>query len=222
MKRNMIESPTDLQEALPQRQPVRKRAIGIDLGTNCGLSIFDFTPTNPGYTDLHVILGQMDLSLADYDAGPLRHVRLMQYLEVLQPNFVAFEDVKFTASKDMFKGPPNIGAILARVSRPTEFLGGLKMTVGLWCELHGVPASGYGINVIKKFATMKGNANKMDVIRACNARFQTDFPDDEDVCLREGIDNIADAAFVGLLGLSEYSDAIKYAELYGIKPESAG
>jgi hypothetical protein len=144
----------------------------------------------------------------------------MQFLEVLRPNFVAFEEVKYTASADQFKGsgPPNINAILARVSRPTEFLGSLKNTLSLWCEQNQVACQGYGIGVIKKFATMKGNASKMDMIRACNERFNTDFPNNEDECLKEGIDNIADAAFVGLLGLSEHSDALKYAEHYGIQP----
>lgn len=216
MKRSMVADPQEIRRQLRDKSG-RQRLLGLDLGTNCGVAIYDFTPlpSPPGFSDVLTVLGQWDLSIGSYDSGPIRHVRLLQFLEETQPDAVFYELVKFTPPVSMLeKVGRNISAIVALANSGSEFLGALKTTVTTWAEINKVPAEGVTIQDIKKLATGKGNANKMDVIRALNARLGTDFATDgelaEKACLDAGIDNIADAAFAGLFGLYNYADGLKY------------
>jgi Holliday junction resolvasome RuvABC endonuclease subunit len=96
----------------------------------------------------------------------------------------------------------NAGAILARVSTASEFLGALKATVCTWCEEYDVPCVGFGIGTIKKRATGRGNANKEAMIEACNKLFGACF--ETEGYEMSGVDNIADASFVCLLAQEQY------------------
>ena len=180
-----------------------KRIIGLDLGTNCGVAFVDITYPRVVKYGPFMILGQWDLSVGPYDTGPLRHIRLKHFLSILQPDLIMFEDVKFTGGKDRHKPGGSIQAIVARVATSIEFIGGLKVTVTTWAEEHGIPAQGEGISAIKKYATGKGRANKVDMINACNKRFGTTF--DPETYVEEGTDNMADAAFVCAMGVDFYS-----------------
>lgn len=174
------------------------RVVGLDLGTNCGITVADV------YKDKRIImwLGQLDLSIGTYDSGVLRHLRLKQFLKIVAPDFICFEDVKYTPAKEQLAGKFNIQAIVARVAHPSEFLGGLKTTVITWAEENNVPYKGEAIGSIKKFATGKGNSGKEEMIKACNDKYGTDF--DIDTYKDTGADNIADSAHVCAMGIKQF------------------
>ena len=195
---------TDPEQYEPIAKRSCKRIIGLDLGTNCGIAFVDVHKS--GHLNDVMILGQWDLSVGPYDTGPLRHIRLKQFLAILQPDLIMFEDVKFSGGKDRHKPGASIQAIVARVATSIEFIGGLKVTVTTWAEERGVPAHGVGISQIKKFATGSGRANKIDMINACNERFGTNF--NPETYVEEGTDNMADAAFVCAMGIDLYSKGL--------------
>src|SRR6516162_6246724 len=124
-------------------------ALGLDLGTTTGYAYTYFVPGEPYEIGMHTTaFGQWDLSAGPHDSGAIRFVRLRQFLAVVRPDIVFYEDVKYT--------PPdtpnliNLHAIIARAARPTEFIGALKGTLSCWCEEHDVPCEGISIGAIKK------------------------------------------------------------------------
>lgn len=198
--------PRLFQEWLPWVQKPFKRILGLDLGTNCGMAFCDFIPGQPIKAP-QIIGGMWDLSLGPYDSGPLRHIRLKQFLAITQPDLLMYEEVKYDPPADLIQNKNmGAGAIVARVATAAEFLGGLKVTVSTWCEEQNIPAHGLAIAQIKKFATNKGNAGKPDMINACNAKFGTHL-DPVDYA-KNGDDNIADAIFVCSMGLDLYSEGL--------------
>lgn len=205
-KFKMTRDPRVFEPTLPWVIRPYKRILGIDLGTNCGVAFCDFIPGQP-ITKPLITAGMWDLSLGNYDSGPLRHIRLKQFLAVTKPDLVTYENVKYDppadliASKNM--GP---GAIVARVATAAEFLGGLKVTLSTWCEENGIPTHGLAIAEIKKFGAGKGNASKVDMINACNLKYGTTLNPEE--YERSGDDNIADAIFVCGMGLDAYSEGL--------------
>lgn len=181
-----------------------KRCLGLDLGTNCGATFADFQP-GTAVKDVPLYMGQWDLSVGAHDSGLIRFVRLKQFLSVLKPDLVVYEDVKFVGDNAGFVGK-NYTAIVARVAKPAEFLGALKAVLGIWCVENNVPSHGMGIGQIKKFATGKGNANKVEMIQAANEQFGTDF--DPETYESTGVDNICDAAFCCKMGIESYSEGL--------------
>lgn len=182
------------------------RILGLDLGTNCGIAFCD-VPVDRTKPLPPMVGGIWDLSIGPYDGGPIRHIRLKQFLEIAQPSLVMYEDVKFTPAADLFKNKAGgLQAIISRVSTPAEFLGGLKVTVTTWCAERGLPSEGIGISQIKQFATGRGNAGKADMIRSCNTKFGTEL--DPETYEKNGDDNIADAAFVCAMGVEWYGRGV--------------
>lgn len=189
------------------KPPQTRRIVGIDLGTNCGFAFCDFNPDRQ-ITDAQIVGGIWDLSVSTYDSGPLRHIRMKQFLAVTAPDLIVYEDVVYTPPLDVITnrrlGP---AAVVARVARPLEFLGGLKVTLTTWAEEQGVPAHGIGIGTIKQFATGKGVANKAAMITAANQEFGLDLEVEDHA--RTGNDNIADALFCCAYGVNNYADAYR-------------
>jgi Holliday junction resolvasome RuvABC endonuclease subunit len=104
-------------------------------------------------------------------------------------------------------------AILARAATSCEFFGALKATVSSWAEENGVPCGSFPIGTIKRRATGKGNANKSDMIKACNQFFRTEF--DSENYETAGYDNAADSAFVCLLALENYAKGLSFESVEG-------
>jgi hypothetical protein len=187
-----------------EKRPVttKKLILGLDLGTTCGYSYGFYVPgqpASPTCIDKNFV-GNWDLSAGPYDSGAIRFLRLRYFLSAVRPNAVFYEDVKFT--------PPGINkfnahAILARTATSSEFIGALRATVCTWAHENDVPCTGFGIGTIKRRATARGRADKEDIIRACNEMFGTTL--DPDGYQTTGVDNIADSAFVCLLGLEQYA-----------------
>ena len=186
-----------------QRKDGRVRCVGLDLSTSTGVAIADFKPGEKP-DGIQMLMGQWDLSLGTYDSGPLRFLRLKQFLSLSEPDLVMFEDVKNTAPQEMLN-KYSVTALIARTATQTEFQGSLKAVLSTWCEEQGLPCHGLQINQIKKHATGKGNSGKPAMIKACNERFGTDF--DPDDFKSTGADNMADAAFVCEMGMIEYGEA---------------
>lgn len=203
-KYSMNRDPRVYAKGVAVKPPEMKRILGLDLGTNCGVAFCDFIPGQP-IVDAMVYLDQWDLSIGTYDSTALRHIRLQQFLSVLQPDAIGFEDVKVDVPLEQFKGKP-LGMIVARVVPTAEFLGTLKITLSVWAERHNVPLQGIAITEIKKFATGKGNAGKVDMIRACNTALGVDL--DEEGYEKTGADNIADAAHVLRMMIETYSEGL--------------
>lgn len=211
MKQHSISAPEDMVGVVPRLPANRRRILALDLATNCGVAILDYTPGDvPSAVTLTI--GQWDLSIGDYDSGALRFCRLYQFIEAAAPSMLAYEDVKYAGTSDRYHRGMSVTAIIARAAKPIEFIGGLKTIMATWAEVNNVPCVGYSIGTIKKHATGKGNANKMDVIKAAIARFGVDFPSDEKDCLDGGYDNMADASFIAELAFRDYAGGLKYLE----------
>lgn len=193
-----------------KKTPERCRVLGPDLGTNCGAAFCDIIPGQP-QEGIRSYLELWDLSTGPYDTAMMRLLRLRQFLAVVDPDVVLFEDVRATPPQVPGRQPP-IQAIVARVAQTQEFFGVLKGAVAYWCHENDVPCQGAGILEIKAFAmkqaemVKKGTANKEDIIRACNKVFGTDF--DPETYEKTGADNLCDAAFVMLLGVTAYSEGL--------------
>jgi hypothetical protein len=198
-KHQMIRDPLVIK-TLVQQRPDLPLALGLDLATNCGVAQAFFDPAEGGNTLHKIWLGQWDLSAAGYESGGARFMRLRQMLYETNPSVIFYEDVKVTPVQ--MPGPPNPGAIVARVAPSLELIGAFKSHVCEYGERQGIPVVGLGIGEIKRYATGRGNADKVAVIKAANAKFGIEL--DSEHYQTTGDDNIADAAFVLTLGLSLY------------------
>lgn len=210
-KYNISSDPWVFRESLePKVKGKINIVLGLDLGTNCGYSYCYLTEGSsvvPEKLNMHI--GQWDLSAGPYDSGALRFVRLRQFMSALKPDFVAFEDVRYTPSDKLTRF--NAHAILARAATSCEFFGAMKSTVCTWSEENHVPCGSFPIGTIKRRATGKGNANKSDMIKACNELFSTEF--DSENYETAGFDNAADSAFVCLLALEHYAKGLSFDSL---------
>jgi len=202
---SMQKDPRVYAEKVPDIEPSFKRCLGVDLGTTCGVSFCDFIPGKPEQ-QFTLTMGQWDLSTGAYDTGVLRFVRLRQFLQIVRPDLVIYEDVKHTPPADMMRRG-NIGSILARAATSIELLGAFKATLVTWCEERNIPSQGMPISVIKQYATGKGNVGKPAMIAAANERFGTNFSAEE--YEKTGVDNIVDSAFCCSMGLDNYSEAFE-------------
>ncbi len=177
------------------------RCLGMDLGSNCGVAIYDYTPGGKLLQD-KLQLFQWDLSTQGLESGAARFVRLRGFLNTVKPDAVAYEDVKYSPPKEFFVNKKfGIPAVLSRVATASEVLGGMKVTVATWAEEHNIVSTGFAIATIKKFATGDGRASKEQVIAAANKNLGTAF--DQAKYKAAGLDNVADAAFVLLMLLQQ-------------------
>jgi len=188
--------------------PVKKNAVrylGLDLGSNCGVAVYDHTPGSRLLKEnLHLF--QWDLSPQGLESGAARYVRLRAFLNAAAPDALGYEDVKYSPPKEFFGNKKfGIPMILARVSTAAEVLGGMKVTAASWAEEKGVVSNGFAIATIKKFATGSGRANKEDMINAANKVLGSAF--DAEKYKAAGIDNVVDAAFVLLLLMQQVTAA---------------
>jgi hypothetical protein len=208
VKQSRDKDPEILRTRFPEAGSARaglRLALGLDLATSCGYCAQLFDPTRafnpekdlaPGRT----FLGQLDLSAGPFDSGAIRFVRLRQCLAVFRPDVVFYEDIQPGHGKHSLAG--GVHMAVARGAKAAELAGAYKATLACWCEEHAVPSTGFPLATVKKRATDLGNAGKPEVIRACNRVFGTDL--DPDGYEQSGVDNIADAAWVCLLGLELY------------------
>ena len=173
------------------------RFIGLDLGSNCGVAVYDYIPGKKLLQE-KLQLFQWDLSTQGLESGAARFVRLRAFLNVTNPEVNGYEDVKYSPPREFFINKKfGIPAILSRVATASEVLGGMKVTVATWAEELNLVSNGFGIATIKKYATGSGKASKEDMIAAANKSLGAAF--DSSKYKSTGIDNVVDAAFILLL-----------------------
>lgn len=196
-----------LEHPVPDGQYVR--ILGMDLGRNCGIAICDLN-RDLSVSEQLIVAGIWDLSVGPYDTGPVRHLRLRQFLAVTRPDLISYENVKFTPSTASFQGKMSPAVIVARAATAQEFLGGLKVTLTTWAEGRGVPAQSQDIGSIKKFATGSGVATKLDMIKAANREYGLTLEESSEEAARAiGDDNVADAIFCCAMGVQYYADGLR-------------
>lgn len=204
-KYRMYKDPGEFSGKLGKAPEDAIRCLGLDLGSNCGVAIYDYVAGQKLLQE-KLQLFQWDLSTQGLESGAARFVRLRAFLNAVKPDAVAYEDVKYSPPKEFFMNKKfGIPAVLARVATASEVLGGLKVTVATWAQENNILSNGYAIATIKKFATGNGRANKEDMIAAANKKLGTAF--DQSKYKSDGLDNVADAAFVLLLLLQNVRNA---------------
>ena len=205
-KYRMYKDPESFVAKLPKLPGDAIRCLGLDLGSNCGVAIYDYIPGKKLLRE-NLQLFQWDLSNNGLDSGATRFVRLRAFLNLVNPDAIAYEDVKYTPPREFFVNRKfGLPAIMARVASALDVLGGMKATVAIWAEENQIPSMGFGITTIKKFATGNGRANKEDMIKAANKNFETAF--DPSKYKTDGIDNVVDASFVLLMLLQQVKTGV--------------
>lgn len=196
-KYRMYKDPEQFRAKVAKKSDEAIRFLGLDLGSNCGVGIYDFIPGKKMLQE-KLQLFQWDLSPQGLESKAARFVRLRAFLNVVNPDVLGYEDVKYTPPKEFFVNKKfGIPAVLSRVATASEVLGGMKVTVATWAEEGNVLCNGFAISTIKKFATGNGKAGKEDMIAAANRHFGAAF--NADKYKSTGIDNVVDAAFILML-----------------------
>jgi hypothetical protein len=193
----MYKDPAQFGAKLSRKPADAIRFLGLDLGSNCGVAVYDYEPGKKMLQE-KLQLFQWDLSTQGLESGAARFVRLRAFLNVTGPDVIGYEDVKYSPPKEFFVNKKfGIPAVLSRVATASEVLGGMKVTVATWAQEAELLANGFAISTIKKFATGNGKSNKDDMIAAANKSLGAAF--DASKYKSTGIDNVVDAAFVLLL-----------------------
>ena len=196
-KYRMYRDPEEFSKKLGPAPKDGIRCLGLDLGSNCGVAVYDYVPGEKLLQE-KLQLFQWDLSTQGLESGAARFVRLRAFLATVQPDAIGYEDVKYSPPKAMFMNKKfGIPAVLARVATASEVIGGMKVTVATWAQENDLLAMGFAIATIKKFATGSGKASKEDMIAAANRKIGTAF--DASKYKADGLDNVCDAAFVMML-----------------------
>lgn len=196
-KYRMYKDPAQFGAKLNKKSDGIIRFLGLDLGSNCGVAVYDYKPGEKMLQE-KLQLFQWDLSTQGLESGAARFVRLRAFLNVTCPDVVGYEDVKYSPPREFFANKKfGIPAVLSRVATASEVLGGMKVTVATWVEEAALLSNGFAISTIKKFATGNGKASKEDMIAAANKTLGAAFDDSK--YKSTGIDNVVDAAFVLLL-----------------------
>ena len=124
--------------------------LALDLGTTTGWAIRGF--------DGLITSGTASFKPGRYDGGGMRYLRFTNWLTELDRlsgpiATIWFEEVRRHAGTDA-----------------AHVYGGLMASLTSWGELRGIPYEGVPVGTIKRHATGKGNANKVAMIAAAQAR----------------------------------------------------
>lgn len=199
----MVKDPRIWARSLPNMMPPYKRILGLDLSGSCGASFCDILPGQP-ITAAPIIGGQWNLSIGPHDTNSIRYVRLKQFLELTAPSLICYEEVKFTGTPI---GGVSLAAIVSRAITGAQVVHSLSAVLTMWAEERGVPCQSVPIGTLKRFATQHGNANKVQMIEACNAQFGTELV--AEGYENTGVDNIADSMFLCYMGVTLYAEGLK-------------
>lgn len=172
----------------------RKLILGLDPGTNCGYA-FGFMGRDKRLVFEPAHCGIWSLAVGKYDSGALRFLRLRYFLQETKPDFVCMEGSPFTMGAIVARGKSRGGfgqKSLGVGMDAQAFLAAVRGTIAAWCEEYEVPCQVVEVSEVKRRATGKGNANKLDIIKAANTEFGLSLPADD----TSGADNVADAVFI--------------------------
>lgn len=147
--------------------------LGFDLGASAGWAI--------GRKDSKIVhSGLIDTKPKRFDSLGLRFLRfetaVRELLVTFKPDLVAFEEVRRHSS-----------------TIAGQQWGGYSSSLMRLCAEHDIQYRGFGVGVIKKHATGKGNASKELMTSAAARRYP-----DQDLLT----DDVSDALHIMALGLS--------------------
>ncbi len=136
------------------------KILAIDPGTSCGFALLDGTT---------IASGVWDISIKRDESRGMRLIRLRNKLnEVGKVDLLAFE-----VSKN------HMSSLAAEVS------GEIRGLLTTWCHDNAVEYIGVHYSLIKKFASGKGNANKEQMMKIAEEKFnkKIEFSDEADALL---------------------------------------
>ena len=165
--------------------------LGLDLGTDCGYAFADYVPGTPITWGPHQS-GLLRLDARRFEGGGVRYVRFRNFLNEMNPVLIGFEEIQFRQS--------SVGA--------AAVYHGLMAVMSGWCESHDpvVPYCGITPGEIKCQATGKGNASKLQMIEAANAKLGASLKPTPD---KDGQDDIADAMWALQVLLAHYAGGLE-------------
>jgi len=123
--------------------------LALDLGTATGWALRD--------SDGQITGGSASFKPQRFEGGGMRFLRFKRWLTELKHtsdgiDALYFEEVRRHAGVDT-----------------AHAYGGFLATLTAWCEHHQIPYQGVPVGTIKKHATGKGNASKVEVMTAVRA-----------------------------------------------------
>jgi len=192
--------PDFFAKKVPSTAPSWKMAVGLDFGNQLGYAYCEYDPEN--LTEVTPCCGIWNLSPGEWDTGATRMVRLRQFLNIMQPDVIFYEDPRFNPPAEM-RGMP-AAKIIGRAIAGGRWLIAIHATVVTWAEERGIPAHNFKTAAIKKHATGKGNANKQAMVDAANEKWGFEI----DLDAEKGADNEVDAAFALDLGMEVYREGL--------------
>lgn len=198
----MCRDPRVWGRQLPVKPQEYRRFLGLDFSGSTGATFCDVVP-GQSIRDAVLIGSQWSLALGQHDTNSLRYVRLKYYLQLTAPDIIFYEEVKYTGPSGM---PGNRAAIIARAVSGAQLVHSLCAVMLVWAEQNNIPVQAVPISTLKKYATDRGNANKVDMIKMCNKRFGTDF--EPEGYEQTGVDNIADSMFLCEMAVQQYSEVM--------------
>lgn len=137
-----------------------KRFIGIDPGSKCGWAVLD-------EEGRRVASGTWKLQGGRFDGAGMRFVRLDSHVRELLSSggevVLGFEEVRRHMGTDA-----------------AHIYGGVVATVMRVCEELGVPYAGVPVGTVKRHGTGKGNAGKLEMVEAAEARWEVKVADDNE------------------------------------------
>lgn len=196
--------PSVLADEILQFAKVKKRALGIDMGNMCGYAYFEYLPSELP-CEIIPNVGIWNLTPGAWDTGATRLLRLRQFLNVMLPDVIFYEDARFDSPVAEMQGK-TVGQIIARAISGSRWLIAIHATIVQWAEENMVPTHAFSTGEIKKHATGKGNSNKEKMIEAFNEKWGYEFDPEEYDSTKA--DNVVDAAFALDLGMTEYMDGL--------------
>ena len=124
--------------------------LALDLGTTTGWAL--------RRSDDRITSGTMTFKPSRFEGGGMRYLRFNGWLQEIARlggpfHRVVFEEVRRHAGTDA-----------------AHVFGGLLATLTAWAEAEAIPYEGVPVGTIKRFATGKGNADKVAMIAAMKAR----------------------------------------------------
>jgi Holliday junction resolvasome RuvABC endonuclease subunit len=128
--------------------------LAVDLGTTTGWAIRN---------EFGITSGSISFKPSRFEGGGMRYLNFQRWLgELPKVDVVYFEEVR-----------RHLGVDAAHA------YGGFLSTLTLWCEMHQIPYQGIPVGAIKRFITGKGNASKLEVIKAVKALGHRPIDDNE-------------------------------------------
>ena len=138
------------------------RILALDLGTTTGWALSEYV-----FGKRRITYGKENFTPGRFEGGGMRFLKFQNWLDSVHKlcggvQAIYFEEVRRHASTDA-----------------AHAYGGYMGKLTEWCELMRVPYQGVPVGTIKKHATGKGNASKLEMIESAEKRGHSPSDDNE-------------------------------------------